>query len=64
MKKRRYERAGKCNRCGKIEDVDDPDLSLWIQKLGKKTDYQINEQSIGLYGECNSCLEEEWIRNN
>lgn len=44
-----------CNRCGRIEDINERSLSLLESKVAEKSRYQICGRRFELYGFCNNC---------
>lgn len=44
-----------CNQCELVQEVSDDTVSVFLQKLAQKTDFQASKSSIELHGVCNAC---------
>ena len=47
-----------CNNCGKINEFCDPRIQNILNGIEKTTNFQVNNHSLNVYGECNDkkCL--------
>lgn len=48
----------KCNSCGKITHVDDPNINKINNKIEKSCDFKIDQSRTVFYGICKECQEE------
>jgi Fur family transcriptional regulator, peroxide stress response regulator len=48
-----------CTKCGKIQDVDDPDLKTVLKKVNLKTNFAPVSQRVDVYGLCENCQKEK-----
>lgn len=46
-----------CERCGKIADFMDVDLSIFKQEAEEKTGYRVTKEQFMIYGICPDCLD-------
>lgn len=44
-----------CNNCSEVRECCDKDLTLQLQKIGSKNDFQIEDTMVEIRGICNSC---------
>lgn len=58
----RYELTGEdhhhliCEKCGKIEDISDCNISVLEKEIKKKKGFLVKRHSLEFYGICQSCL--------
>lgn len=45
----------RCLSCGRVADVDDVNLSSWLDSVARKTDFQIVSYRLELLGHCSRC---------
>lgn len=48
-----------CTKCGKIQNVDDPDLKAVLKKVNLKTNFSPASQRVDVYGLCENCQKEK-----
>ncbi len=48
----------KCNACGKIVHVDDPNINKMNNKIEKISEFKIDQSKTVFYGLCRECQEE------
>ena len=52
-----------CNTCGRIKDIDLPDITQLMNKANEAYEGVITAQSIHFYGTCKNCLNTELKTN-
>lgn len=45
----------RCLSCGRVADIDDVNLSSWLDSVARKTDFQIVSYRLELLGHCSRC---------
>jgi len=50
-----------CLNCEKIEDIMDPKVKEFVEKVASKLDFKIEEQRIDYYGTCRDCQKKKKI---
>lgn len=45
----------RCLSCGRVADVDDVNLSSWLDSVARKTDFEIVSYRLELLGHCARC---------
>lgn len=48
-----------CNTCGKIDEISEETISVWIRNYCKLKNFDAAYQSLHIYGTCTHCQKEE-----